>query len=164
MHDSSRMIYKGSLSLAALTVSKKESTTMATFKRMVGFLVTTNPDATRLFYIEVLGFRLLSDHALAFDTHRAMLRVGKAEQFQPAHGTVLGWEVDDIQAAVTDLKSKGAVFERFPNMPADENAVFVFPNGDKIAWFRDPERNLLSLPARFPRDEHAPARRIERLS
>jgi catechol 2,3-dioxygenase-like lactoylglutathione lyase family enzyme len=120
---------------------------MAVFKRMVGFLVTTNPDAARRFYTEVLGFRLISDdaHALAFDTSTGMLRVGKAEQFQPAHGTALGWEVDDIQAAVTDLKPKGAVFERFPNMPADENAVFTFPNGDKVAWFRDPDRNLLSL-------------------
>jgi catechol 2,3-dioxygenase-like lactoylglutathione lyase family enzyme len=120
---------------------------MADLKRMVGFLVTTNPDAARRFYTEVLGFRLISDdaHALAFDTAAGLLRVGKAEQFQPAHGTVLGWEVDDIQAAVADLKSKGAVFERFPNMPADEHAVFAFPTGDKVAWFRDPERNLLSL-------------------
>jgi catechol 2,3-dioxygenase-like lactoylglutathione lyase family enzyme len=120
---------------------------MADLKTMVGFLVTTNPDAALRFYTEVLGFRLISDdaYALAFDTHGALLRIGKAEQFQPAHGTVLGWEVEDIQAAVADLKAKGAVFERFPNMAADENAVFTFPTGDKVAWFRDPERNLLSL-------------------
>jgi catechol 2,3-dioxygenase-like lactoylglutathione lyase family enzyme len=133
--------------LAALTASKKEPTHMADLKTMVGFLVTTNPDAALRFYTEVLGFRLISDdaYALAFDTHGGLLRVGKAEQFQPAHGTVLGWEVEDIQASVADLKAKGAVFERFPNMPADENAVFTFPTGDKVAWFRDPERNLLSL-------------------
>jgi catechol 2,3-dioxygenase-like lactoylglutathione lyase family enzyme len=120
---------------------------MADFKRMVGFLVTTNPDAARRFYTEVLGFRLISDdgHALSFDTLVGMLRIVKAEQFQPAHGTVLGWEVGDIQGAVANLKSKGAVFERFPGMPADENAVFTFPTGDKVAWFRDPEGNLLSL-------------------
>jgi catechol 2,3-dioxygenase-like lactoylglutathione lyase family enzyme len=120
---------------------------MADFKRMVGFLVTTNPDTARRFYTEVLGFRLISDdaHALAFDTPGAMLRVTKAEQFTPAHGTVLGWEVDDIQAAVADLNAKGAVFERFPSMPADEHAIFTFPNGDKVAWFKDPDGNLLSL-------------------
>jgi catechol 2,3-dioxygenase-like lactoylglutathione lyase family enzyme len=120
---------------------------MADFKNMVGFLVTTNPDAARRFYTEVLGFRLLSDdaYALAFDTHGARLRIGKAQQFTPAHGTVLGWEVGDIQAAVVDLNAKGAVFERFPRMPADEHAVFTFPNGDKVAWFKDPEGNLLSL-------------------
>jgi catechol 2,3-dioxygenase-like lactoylglutathione lyase family enzyme len=120
---------------------------MADLKRMVGFLVTTNPDAARRFYTEVLGLRLISDdaHALAFDTPGAMLRVTKAEQFTPAHGTVLGWAVDDIQAVVADLKSRGAVFECFPGMPADENSVFTFPNGDKVAWFKDPEGNLLSL-------------------
>jgi catechol 2,3-dioxygenase-like lactoylglutathione lyase family enzyme len=120
---------------------------MADFKSMVGFLVTTNPDAARRFYTEVLGFRLISGdaHALAFDTLVGMLRIVKAEQFTPAHGTVLGWEVGDIQAAVADLKAKGATFERFPGMAADENAVFTFPTGDKVAWFRDPEGNLLSL-------------------
>ncbi|HEX4650841.1 MAG TPA: VOC family protein [Granulicella sp.] len=120
---------------------------MADLKRMVGFLVTTNPDTARRFYTEVLGFRLISDdaHALAFDTLVGMLRIVKAEQFQPAHGTILGWEVADIQAAVVVLTAKGAVFERFPNMPADEHAVFTFPTGDKVAWFRDPERNLLSI-------------------
>jgi catechol 2,3-dioxygenase-like lactoylglutathione lyase family enzyme len=114
---------------------------------MVGFLVTTNPDAARRFYTEVLGFRLISDDAfaLAFDTPVGMLRIVKAEQFKPAHGTVLGWEVKEIQTAVADLTSKGAVFERFPSMQADEHAVFTFPNGDKVAWFRDPEGNLLSL-------------------
>jgi catechol 2,3-dioxygenase-like lactoylglutathione lyase family enzyme len=120
---------------------------MADLKKMVGFLVTTNRAAALRFYTEVLGFRLISEdgHALAFDTPGGMLRVGKAEQFTPAHGTVLGWEVGDIQAAVADLKSKGAVFERFPGMAADEHAVFTFPTGDRVAWFRDPERNLLSL-------------------
>jgi catechol 2,3-dioxygenase-like lactoylglutathione lyase family enzyme len=120
---------------------------MANLKRMVGFLVTTNPDAARRFYTEVLGFRLISDdgHALAFDTPGALLRVGKAQQFTPAQGTVLGWEVEDIRAAVIDLNAKGAVFERFPGMSADEHAVFTFPNGDKVAWFKDPEGNLLSL-------------------
>jgi catechol 2,3-dioxygenase-like lactoylglutathione lyase family enzyme len=120
---------------------------MADLKRMVGFLVTTDPDAARRFYTQVLGFRLLSDdaHALAFETPGALLRVGKAQHFQPASGTVLGWEVDNIQAAVTDLQAKGAIFERFPGMQADEHAVFTFPNGDKVAWFKDPDANLLSL-------------------
>jgi catechol 2,3-dioxygenase-like lactoylglutathione lyase family enzyme len=120
---------------------------MGDLKKMVGFLVTTNPDAARRFFTEVLGFRLISDdvYALAFDTPGALLRVGKAQQFTPAHGTVLGWETGDIRATVADLRSKGVVFERFPTMQADENAVFTFPNGDKVAWFRDPEGNLLSL-------------------
>lgn len=114
---------------------------------MVGFLVTTNPEAARRFYSEVMGFRLLTDDhfALAFDAHGAMLRVGKAQEFTPALGTVLGWEVGDISEAVAELKERGVNFKRFPNMKADEQGVFTFPNGDRVAWFKDPEGNVLSL-------------------
>lgn len=114
---------------------------------MVGFLVTTNPEAARKFYSEVMGFRLLTDDhfALAFDAHGAMLRVGKAQEFTPAFGTVLGWEVGDISETVAELKERGVNFERYPNMRADEQGVFTFPNGDRVAWFKDPEGNVLSL-------------------
>jgi catechol 2,3-dioxygenase-like lactoylglutathione lyase family enzyme len=125
---------------------------MANLSKMVGFLVTTNPDAARGFFTETLGFRLLTDdhHALAFDTGNALLRVGKAQTFTPAHGTVLGWEVADIHAAVTDLQTKGIAFERFPGMAADEHGIFTFPTGDQVAWFKDPEGNLLSLSQHVP--------------
>jgi catechol 2,3-dioxygenase-like lactoylglutathione lyase family enzyme len=120
---------------------------MANFSNMVGFLVTTNPEAARGFFTETLGFRLLSDdqYAFAFDTGSARLRVVKAQSFTPAHGTVLGWEVEDIHAAATELHAKGVVFERYPSMPADEQGIFTFPSGDQVAWFKDPEGNLLSL-------------------
>ena len=120
---------------------------MADLRTMVGFLVTTNPEAALRFYTEVLGFRLLSDdaYALAFDAQGAMLRVSKATDFTPAPGTVLGWDVADIAAAVAELQSNNVIFERFPGMQADEQGIFTFPNGDKVAWFKDPEGNLLSL-------------------
>jgi catechol 2,3-dioxygenase-like lactoylglutathione lyase family enzyme len=120
---------------------------MANLSKMVGFLVTTNPEAARGFFAETLGFRLVSDdgHALAFDAGNALLRVGKAQAFTPAHGTVLGWAVEDIHTTVADLDAKGVVFERFPSMPADAQGVFTFPNGDQVAWFKDPDGNLLSL-------------------
>jgi catechol 2,3-dioxygenase-like lactoylglutathione lyase family enzyme len=114
---------------------------------MVGFLMTTNPDAARKFFTEVLGFSLLTDdsYALAFDAQGAMLRVGKATKFTPAQNTVLGWEVDDIAATVSELAEKGARFERYPQMKGDEQGIFTFPNGDKVAWFKDPDGNVLSL-------------------
>src|ERR1700692_4889943 len=120
---------------------------MANFSNMVGFLVTTNPEAARWFFADILGFHLLSDdqYALAFATGNARLRVVKAQSFTPVHGTVLGWEVADIRAAVADLHATGVVFERYPSMPADEQGIFTFPSGDQVAWFKDPEGNLLSL-------------------
>jgi len=114
---------------------------------MVGFLMTTNAEAARRFFTEVLGFSLLSDdsYALAFDAQGQMLRVAKAEKHTPAQGTVLGWEVDNISAAVSELTKKGARFERYPHMKADDQGIFAFPNGDKVAWFKDPDGNVLSL-------------------
>ena len=87
----------------------------------------------------------MTTFALAFDAHGAMLRVGKAEKFTPAPGTVLGWEVDDISLAVTELEESGVTFERYAGMQPDAQGIVTFPGGDKVAWFKDPEGNVLSL-------------------
>ena len=100
----------------------------------------------------MLGLKLLSDDAfaIAFATGKSMLRVTKMKQFVPATYTVLGWEVADIFGAVKDLTAKGIVFERYPGMPLDEDGICTFPNGDKVAWFKDPEGNVLSLSQHKP--------------
>jgi catechol 2,3-dioxygenase-like lactoylglutathione lyase family enzyme len=116
---------------------------------MIGFVVTTNPDKAKKFYGDTLGFRLMSSdqYALAFDANGTMLRVVKAQQFTPSRGTVLGWEVEDIHAAVRELASRGVHFEQFnlPFMHQDELGVWSAPNGDQVAWFKDPEGNTLSV-------------------
>jgi catechol 2,3-dioxygenase-like lactoylglutathione lyase family enzyme len=121
--------------------------TQLDLRTMVGFVTTTQPDAAREFYGKTLGFRLLNDDpfALAFSTNGGMLRVGKAQTFNPAPGTILGWEVADIQAAVRALAQRGIAFEQYPKMKQDEQGVCTFPNGDMVAWFKDPEGNVLSL-------------------
>ena len=53
--------------------------------------------------------------------------------------------MEDILATVKTLKSRGVIFERYPGMPQDENAICTFPTGDRVAWFKDPEGNVLSL-------------------
>jgi hypothetical protein len=58
---------------------------------------------------------------------------------------VLGWQVEDIVAAVNGLLAKGVSFERYAGMPQDENAICTFPTGDRVAWFKDPDENVLSL-------------------
>ena len=122
---------------------------MPTLTKMIGFVVTTDPDKAKKFYGDVLGFRLLSSdqYALAFDANGTMLRVVKAQQFTPSRGTVIGWEVEDIHAAVRELASRGVLFEQFnlPFMQQDELGVWSAPNGDRVAWFKDPEGNTLSV-------------------
>lgn len=116
-------------------------------KNVVTFLMTQNPDAAVDFYRDQLGFRFLRDDgfALVFDMDGVMLRIGKTQGFTPAQNTVLGWEADEIVSTVQDLAQKGISFERYPNMGQDEHGICTFPNGDKVAWFKDPDGNVLSI-------------------
>lgn len=115
--------------------------------KVVTFLLTQNPDAAILFYRDTLGFTYLRDDgfALVFDLGGVKLRIGKVPTFTPAQNTVLGWEVDGIESAIRRLEQKGAAFERYPNMGQDAQGICTFPNGDKVAWFKDPDGNVLSL-------------------
>lgn len=122
---------------------------MSVLTRMIGFIVTSDPEKAKAFYGDVLGFRLMSDDnfALVFDANGTMLRVIKAQKFTPAQGTVLGWEVDDMHAAIKELTPRGVHFEQFnlPFMKQDELGVWTPPDGDQVAWFKDPEGNMLSI-------------------
>ncbi|HEX4066010.1 MAG TPA: VOC family protein [Acidobacteriaceae bacterium] len=115
--------------------------------KVVTFLLTKNADATVAFYRDTLGFAYLRDDgfALVFDLGGVMLRIAKVQDFNPAQNTVLGWEVDDIAAAVRKLEDKGLAFERYPNMGQDAQGICTFPNRDKVAWFKDPAGNVLSF-------------------
>lgn len=118
-----------------------------TLDRIVTFLLTKNPEPSIRFYRDVLGFSFLRDDgfALVFDLHGTMLRIGKVPEFTPAQHTVLGWEVEDIGAAVRELAAKGAAFQQYPGMGQDADGIATFPTGDKVAWFKDPDGNVLSL-------------------
>src|SRR5438128_1436472 len=110
---------------------------MAILSKMIGFVSTNDPAKAKVFYGEKLGFRLREEdeYALVFDANGTMLRVAKGRKTEPAPGTVLGWEVDDIHAAVRGLASRGVKFEQFnlPFMKQDEHGVWTPPNGDKVA-------------------------------
>jgi catechol 2,3-dioxygenase-like lactoylglutathione lyase family enzyme len=122
---------------------------MPALHKMVGFVTTTNPEKAKSFYGDVLAFRFVSEDnfALVFDANGTTIRVGKAQAFTPAQGTVLGWEVDDIYAAIRELVPRGVHFEQFglPFLKQDEHGVWTPPNGDKVAWFKDPDGNVLSI-------------------
>jgi len=115
--------------------------------RVVTFLLTSDPATALTFYRDTLGLKFVRDDgfALVFDMHGVMLRIAKAPQFTPAQHTVLGWEVEDILVAQEGLLRKDVTFEVYPNMGQDERAICTFPNGDKVAWFKDPDGNLLSI-------------------
>jgi predicted enzyme related to lactoylglutathione lyase len=131
-----------------MPVSKaKRASSPFRLSKLVGFAITTQPAKAKVFYSELLGFRFVKDDgfALVFDAHGTMLRISKLKQFSPAQFTVLGWEVEDIEAAVAELARRGAVFERYPGMPQDKNAICTFPGEARVAWFKDPDGNVLSI-------------------
>jgi catechol 2,3-dioxygenase-like lactoylglutathione lyase family enzyme len=119
---------------------------------VVTFLLTQNPDAAIKFYRDTLGLTYLRDDgfALVFDLGGVMLRIGKMPSFTPAQNTVLGWESKNISADVDKLAAKDVAFERYPNMGQDDRGIATFPTGDKVAWFKDPDGNVLSLSQHSP--------------
>ena len=120
---------------------------MLTAGRMVGFLVTTDYEKARAFYEGKLGFEFLSlDHfALALRAGDNMIRITKSEKFQPAQGTVLGWQTNDIRATVLWLKSRGVETEKYPFVSDQELGIWTAPSGDQVAWFKDPDGNVLGV-------------------
>ena len=115
--------------------------------KIIGFVGTRNPASARKFYEETLGLTFISEDSFAvvFDANGTMLRVQKVQELRPTHHTVLGWEVHDIRAEIEALTKKGVRFERFDGLPQDELGVWTSPSGGKIAWFKDPDGNTLSL-------------------
>lgn len=120
---------------------------MAALKKVVTFVATKNPQQAKLFYGEKLGLKFMTDDgfALVFDIDGIMLRIARVKDFEPAAYTVLGWEVTAIEEKVSQLSAKGVSFERFPGMPQDERGIWSAPGGAKVAWFKDPDGNILSL-------------------
>ena len=114
---------------------------------VIAFLPTTDYDRARSFYEGVLGLRFVKDDgfALVLDANGIMIRVVKARDFQPLPYTILGWEVADIEAAVTSLAERGVAFERYGFFEQDALGIWVAPTGDKVAWFKDPDGNTLSV-------------------
>ena len=113
----------------------------------IAFLATSRPDRARAFYGETLGLALLADepHALVFDLLGGTLRVQKVSELAPQPFTVLGWQVADAAVSVATLRGRGVAFERYPFLEQDADGIWDAPGGARIAWFKDPDGNLLSL-------------------
>lgn len=114
---------------------------------IVAFAAATDLDRARAFYEQILGLTVAerSDFACVFDVNGTMLRVTAVPEVRRAGYTILGWRVTDITAAARGLAAKGVVFLRYDGMDQDSDGVWTTPGGDKVAWFTDPDGNVLSL-------------------
>jgi catechol 2,3-dioxygenase-like lactoylglutathione lyase family enzyme len=115
--------------------------------KIVAFVPTRDFKKARAFYEGVLGLRFISEDpfALVLDANGIMVRVTKVPEFKPHQFTILGWEVSGIDKYVSGLQEKGVNFERYGLPGQDERGIWAAPGGAKVAWFKDPDGNVLSI-------------------
>ena len=115
--------------------------------KLMAFVPIRDAKKSRPFYEDALGLRFVSDDgfALVMESNGVTIRLAKASKFTPAAFTILGWQVPAIEAAVSDLAKRGVQFEKFPGLEQDEHGIWTAPGGAKVAWFKDPDGNILSL-------------------
>jgi len=122
---------------------------MLTDKKVKAFVTTSDAAAAKKFYGGVLGFTFISedDYGLSFEMNNSLLRVSitNKEDAAPQIHTVLGWSVPDIHESVDFLKGRGVQFERYTFLQQDEKGVWQTADGTKVAWFKDPNGNVLSI-------------------
>jgi catechol 2,3-dioxygenase-like lactoylglutathione lyase family enzyme len=115
---------------------------------IIGFVSIVDVARAKAFYRDALGLRLVTEEppfALVFEANGFMLRLGIAKELPAAHGTVLGWQVPEISATVQELGQAGVRFERYTGVAQDELGIWTSPTGAKVAWFKDPDGNTLSV-------------------
>jgi len=111
------------------------------------------------FYRDTLGLKLSHEDQFAavFELGGATLRVSHVADFTPHEHTILGFTVPDVRAVVIALSDNGVAFERFPQFKQDELAILHLPGDKTVAWFKDPDGNLLSI-TNVPKDRPRPCR------
>jgi catechol 2,3-dioxygenase-like lactoylglutathione lyase family enzyme len=115
--------------------------------KLVGFVPTTDYEKARAFYEGKLGFKFVSldQYALVMQVGAHRIRISKVPNYKPLQGTILGWEVENIEAAAKWLGDRGVATEKFPFVQDRELGIWTTPNGDKVAWFKDPDGNILGV-------------------
>jgi catechol 2,3-dioxygenase-like lactoylglutathione lyase family enzyme len=114
---------------------------------IVAFVPTRDAGKARSFYEGILGLRFVKDDgfAMVLDANGIMIRVARVKDFAPVQFTILGWQVSQIENVVQDLQKKGVHIEMFGFFKQDELGIWTAPTGDKVAWFKDPDGNILSV-------------------
>ena len=117
-------------------------------KDIIAFIPTRDRAKARRFYVGVLGLAFKEQDAFAdvIDANGIDIRiVDVGDGFTPAPFTILGWAVEDIMEAVTGLRAKGVKFETYDAMDHDALGIWTAPDGARVAWFKDPDGNVVSV-------------------
>jgi catechol 2,3-dioxygenase-like lactoylglutathione lyase family enzyme len=124
--------------------------------KVAAAIAVSNMDRARKFYEGKLGLSVGIDSG-----DNLQYRCAEGSVFHvylsPEHAgnstaTLVGWGVDVVEGVVDELSSRGVAFERYDEGPiiTDEKGIATFEGGAKVAYFRDPDGNTLSI-AQAPR-------------
>jgi len=120
---------------------------MLTDEKLKAFIPTVKPKEAKLFYRGILGLTLLSEdnYALEVETSGALLRITTVQDLTPHPFTILGCNLNNIIPVIKELNGKNIFCERYDFLEQDNMGIWTSPNGSKVAWFKDPDGNVLSL-------------------
>jgi catechol 2,3-dioxygenase-like lactoylglutathione lyase family enzyme len=116
-------------------------------EKLEAFLATSDAGRARAFFEGVLGLTFVEDneYLVMFETDSARLNLQKTDVVKPPFGAAVGWQVKDMRGTIRGLMDRGVTFERYENMGQDDLAIWSPGPGVAVAWFKDPDGNLLSL-------------------
>jgi catechol 2,3-dioxygenase-like lactoylglutathione lyase family enzyme len=120
---------------------------MLSTAKMMGFVLTKDYEVARAFYEGKLGFAFVSQDqfALVVQAGEHKIRIVKMPNFTALPATVLGWQVQRIEEVAKWLRERGVTLEKFPFAQDQELGIWTAPSGGRVAWFKDPDGNILSI-------------------
>jgi catechol 2,3-dioxygenase-like lactoylglutathione lyase family enzyme len=117
-------------------------------KDAIATIAVKKVDAARKFYEGTLGLKSVASQepgVLTYKSGKANVLVYESQFAGTNKATAVSWAVDDLEAAVRDLKAKGVRFEHY-DLPGVTRQGDVHGTGKtKAAWFKDPDGNILAL-------------------
>ena len=115
---------------------------------VISLIPIRDAERARRFYSDTLGLPFVSEDgfAVVFEVGGRTLRLTKVEAFTPQPFSIIGWRVADIATTVQGLADRGVTFERYAALAQDDLGIWAVPDGSaRVAWFEDPDGNLLSI-------------------
>jgi catechol 2,3-dioxygenase-like lactoylglutathione lyase family enzyme len=114
-----------------------------------GSFAVNDIERARTFYHDTLGLDVSrSDEGLTLDVGRGnKIFVYPKPDHTPANFTILNFPVDNVEQAVSELSARGVRFEVYGEgeLTTDERGIHRGEEGPRIAWFKDPAGNFLSV-------------------
>jgi len=120
---------------------------MAPGPQLVAFIPSSHLGSSHAFYAGVLGLDRVEATSMAnvYDAYGTPLRVTLVTDHSPSPFTIIGFYVSDVLASMAELRERGVQFKSYEGYDQDADGIWTTPNGRRVAWFEDPDRNIISL-------------------